>query len=61
MRSLICEGAIRIEKSVLKRVKCPFCGYLMPVSYAKDATCRGIYVRCKGRQCKKVFEIKLDK
>jgi len=43
------------------KVKCPHCGYEMPISYnPKDVSCRGLWVRCKGRNCKKEFEIKLN-
>lgn len=41
----------------LKTIKCPYCGYEMPVAYRSGAECSGVYVRCKGRRCKKVFEI----
>ena len=42
------------------KVKCPHCGYEMPITYdPKTATCSGVFVRCKGRNCKKIFEIKL--
>ncbi len=44
-----------------KKVKCPHCGYEMPITYdPKRAECSGVYVRCKGRNCKKLFEIKLN-
>lgn len=43
----------------MKKIKCPFCGYEMPVKYGKNAVCRGVWVRCKGRGCKKEFEIKI--
>lgn len=43
------------------RVECPFCGYKMPITFSKDAKCSGIFVKCKGKNCKKVFEIKIDK
>lgn len=42
-----------------RKVKCPFCGYEMPLTYRETARCQGVFVRCKGRGCKKVFEIKL--
>lgn len=42
-----------------QKVKCPYCGYEMPVIYRREAVCRGVFVRCKGRNCKKTFEIKL--
>lgn len=41
-----------------KRIKCPHCGYSMPVFYTENTVCMGIYIRCKGRKCGKVFEIK---
>ena len=43
------------------KVKCPYCGYEMPIKYTqKAAVCFGVFVRCKGRQCKREFEIKID-
>ena len=41
------------------KVKCPYCGYIMPIQYDKGAICKGVFVRCKGKNCKKIFEIKL--
>lgn len=43
-----------------QKVKCPYCGYEMPMIYAENAMCRGVFIRCKGRNCKKVFEIKIE-
>lgn len=40
-----------------KRIKCPFCGYAMPIFYSEKATAKGISVKCKGRNCGKMFEI----
>ena len=49
---------IPIEKV---KVTCPFCGYSMPIHYdPKTAKCSGIWVRCKGRNCKKEFEVKIN-
>ena len=43
------------------KVKCPYCGYLMPIQFdPKTAKCRGVYVRCKGRNCKRIFEVKIN-
>lgn len=47
-----------VEKTE-RKVKCPYCGYEMPVTYRREAVCRGVFLRCKGRSCKKVFEIKI--
>lgn len=43
-----------------KKVKCPYCGYVMPLQYEMLAVANGIFVRCKGKKCKKVFEIKIE-
>lgn len=43
----------------MKKVKCPYCGYEMPMSY-EQAECKGLVVKCKGRNCKKEFEIKIE-
>lgn len=42
------------------KIKCPHCGYEMPLTYEKDANCKGLFIRCKGRKCKKIFEIKIN-
>lgn len=45
----------------IKKVKCPFCGYEMPIFYNKEeAKAKGLFVKCKGRNCKKEFEIKIN-
>lgn len=44
-----------------KKVKCPYCGYEMPIVYdEKCSAAKGIYTRCKGRNCRKEFEIKIN-
>lgn len=43
-----------------KRITCPYCGYAMPVYYTEKACSSGIFVRCKGRNCRKIFEIRLS-
>ena len=42
-----------------KKIECPYCGYKMPIFYTKEAKCKGIWVKCKGKNCKKEFEIKI--
>ena len=44
----------------LSNVVCPFCGYKMPVEYSNDANCNGVFLRCKGRSCKKIFELRVE-
>lgn len=41
------------------KVRCPFCGYAMPIFRLPDAECQGVYVKCKGRNCGREFEIKI--
>lgn len=46
-------------KETDKKVKCPFCGYEMPIFYTKDSVSQGVFAICKGRKCKRKFEIKI--
>lgn len=42
------------------RVKCPRCGQLAPVEFApSDAESKGVFIKCKGRHCGRVFEVKI--
>lgn len=46
----------------LKKIACPHCGYKMPILYdPKTAEASGVFVRCKGRQCGQLFEVKINK
>lgn len=49
------------EKSRMLRIKCPYCGYKMPVYFDPDKPPdeTGIYMRCKRRSCKRIFELKV--
>lgn len=42
-----------------KKVICKHCGYEMPIFILPGAECQGITVRCKNRNCKKEFEVKV--
>lgn len=44
----------------MQKIKCPYCGYEMPLTYEAEAVCRGIFIKCKGRRCGKIFEIKIE-
>lgn len=46
-------------KNKMKKVKCPYCGYESPIFYDGASKASRIYTVCKGRRCKKKFEIKL--
>ncbi len=48
-----------MQKSERNKVRCPRCGYEMPIFQSRDALCRGLWVRCKGRGCGHEFEIKI--
>lgn len=39
------------------RVICPYCGYRLPMWYSSNSDCREILVVCKGRSCKKSFNL----
>jgi hypothetical protein len=39
------------------RVICPCCGYRMPIETGPGAIARGLFVKCKGRNCGVRFEI----
>ena len=43
-----------------EKVRCPYCGHTQKVQYTHDAKCRGIFVKCTARQCRKEFEIKIN-
>lgn len=45
----------------MEKIKCPYCGYEMPIFKGKNAQCMGLWVKCKGRNCQKEFEIKIIK
>lgn len=44
-----------------EKVTCPYCGQAHNIMYDPVyAKCRGIFVRCKGRQCRKEFEVRIN-
>ncbi len=45
----------------LEKVRCPYCGYEQNVMYDPEhALCKGVFLRCKGRQCRQEFEVKIN-
>lgn len=44
----------------MKKVRCPYCGYEMPILYGEKSIAKELFVKCKGRNCKKEFEIKVN-
>ena len=52
-------GVNSIEKIEKKKVICPYCGHPINAMQAKDASCKGIFFKCKNRECKKEFELRI--
>lgn len=42
-----------------KKVTCPYCGHPINVFRTKDAKCKGIFLKCKNKDCRKEFEVKI--
>ncbi len=42
-----------------KKVKCPHCGHEINVFHQEDASCRGVFLKCKNRYCRRIFELRL--
>ena len=40
----------------MEKVRCPYCGTPVNAFYKTDATCKGIFFKCKNRECRKQFE-----
>ncbi|MBP1550113.1 MAG: hypothetical protein J6A05_08920 [Oscillospiraceae bacterium] len=51
---------MKSAESESTKIECPYCGYKMPIKRDKNAVCKGLYVQCKARNCKKIFEIKIN-
>lgn len=39
------------------RVICPYCGYKLPIYFSSNSNCSEISLICKGRGCKKKFNL----
>lgn len=46
------------QERPLQQITCPRCGYRMPLWADPEARARGLWVRCKNRNCRLFFEIK---
>ena len=46
-----------VNRKSLKKVVCPHCGYKMPIFFGPAAISYDVWVRCKGRNCGKTFEV----
>lgn len=56
-----CAEVVNIERidPHKEKVKCPYCGYPVNVMKTPDARCEGIFLKCKNKDCKKEFELKI--
>lgn len=52
---------VEIEKVGFKRkkVRCPYCGHPVNAEQSEDARCGGIFFKCKNRDCRKEFELRI--
>lgn len=50
-----------VEDEELNNVVCPYCGYRMPMQYGLITEVDGVLLKCKGRNCKKKFMLKISK
>lgn len=52
---------MKIENAKVKKqkVRCPYCGYPVNAMQTKDARCKGIFFKCKNRECRREFELRV--
>lgn len=43
-----------------EKVRCPYCGHPQNALQSKDAICRGVFFKCKNKDCRKEFELKIN-
>lgn len=60
MNKNIKNTAVHAEHQNKVKVKCPYCGYEMPIFCGDKARAEDLHVRCKARHCKKFFEIRIE-
>lgn len=53
------SGIEKVEVIKKEKVKCPYCGYPVNALKQPNAHCEGIFFKCKNKDCKKEFELKL--
>ena len=51
---------VREIEAIKKKVKCSYCGHEQNVQCTEDAVCRGVFMRCKARKCRRIFEIRIN-
>ena len=46
-------------KTEREKVRCPYCGHPVNALRGKDACCKGVFFKCKNKDCRKEFELKI--
>ena len=41
------------------KVRCPYCGHPVNANKSADAVCKGVFFKCKNKECRKVFELRI--
>lgn len=49
-----------IREDGKEKVRCPYCGHPQNVLQSKDAKVKGIFFKCKNKDCRKEFELKIN-
>ena len=57
--SLHYAEVVEIEKVKHEKVRGPYCGYPVNAMKSEDAKCKGIFFKCKNKECRKIFELKI--
>lgn len=52
---------VEIERIIphKEKVRCPYCGYPVNAMKQEGARCEGIFFKCKNKDCRKEFELKI--
>ena len=43
-----------------EKVRCPYCGHPVNANRSADAVCKGVFFKCKNKECRKVFELRYN-
>lgn len=46
-----------IDSKTMKKAACPYCGTPVNAFYKKNAVCKGVFFKCKNKDCRKQFEL----
>ena len=49
----------KIVKIKKQKVRCPYCGYPVNAMQAGYAKCKGVFFKCKNKECRKEFELRV--